>query len=107
MKKLTKYLALSLLIGLAFRAPSTMQDALSERAWGVGFWSWHILGWLVRDLVQAVFVGWCGWRACRDEEWKRALLVLMLFLSINALASYFAHNALYEWTVLNRWRFNW
>lgn len=106
MKKVTKYLILSLLIGLTFRAPSTMQDALSERAWNVGWWSWHILGWLTRDLVQVLLVGWYGWRACQDIEWKKALVIFVIFLSINALASYFVHNALYEWTVLNRWRFN-
>lgn len=77
---------------LLFHALGSFQDGLSSRANGVGYWSWHIPGWLRRDAVIAI------WYVIYGVPWWA--------LPLLGVGHAVLHNIVYSWTSKNRWRFD-
>lgn len=99
-----------LLLGLVYilRIASATQDGLSDRAIVdgvmVGWWSWHVAGWICRDLMQLyllVMLGKSlGMRRLRDLRW-------LPWLALHAGINYLLHNFVYWWVVAHRNLFLW
>ena len=108
-KILLRYFLLATLLGLLFRAPSSFRDGLSERALEVGWWAWHLWGWLARDIPQAIFIFAASVRACSRAGviGKPGMAYVGGVLVINAALSFWLHEWLYALAVTNRWRFGW
>lgn len=108
-KTLLYWLLFSIAVSILFRIPSAIQDGLSERAAGVGWLAWHTLGWLARDVWQAIFVLYCAWRALKKTQiiGHAAIWYLALSLALNAILTFFLHDYFYGWAVENRGLFGW
>lgn len=99
-----------ILLGLVYvlRIASAAQDGLSDRAVVdgvmVGWWSWHVFGWICRDVLQLyllVMLGHkLGMKNLRDLRW-------LPWLAIHAGANYLLHELVYWWVVAHRSWFLW
>jgi len=78
-------------LGVAVYSIGSLHAGLSNRAYPVGWWSWHAVNWLRRDvLVAAWYIFWVkvGW----------VDLILLAFLHL------VFHESIYRWAVKHR---NW
>lgn len=86
---------------LAFAGIGAMHDGLSNRARDekgrmVGWWPWHLVNWLRRDLLVALAY---FWMLENGANWVDIAFLIAL--------NYHLHNKLYLWSVRHRHLFLW
>lgn len=94
------------LLSLFLRVASDFRDGLSERALLVGWWSWHIIGWMARDFWQVLFIWFGAFWLAAIRALNRWQLTAWSYL-IAAISSWFIHRWLYAFAVEHRAWFQW
>lgn len=91
------------------RVASDLRDGLSERASGVGFWSWHLLGLLSRDAIQlsAIIIALILFYVKISFYGRKAYGEAFAVIIVSAIVSILVHDYLYAWGVANRELFWW
>lgn len=91
------------------RMASDLRDGLSERALGVGFWAWHLLGLLSRDAIQliAIIIALILFYVKISFYGRRAYVEGFAVIIVSAITSMLVHDYLYGWGVANRELFWW
>lgn len=108
-KKLFIGSILAIGMGLLFRIPSDIQDGLSLRNVGVGWYSWHLFGWLPRDVVQAIWTLYASFKTTAKLKiiGKDAVMYAAFNFVVSAVLSFFLHDFLYTWTSTHLEYFYW
>ena len=108
-KRLLNCSLFAIAFGIFFRTFGDMQDGLSWRNSLVGWWSWHVVGWMARDVWQAVFIVYISIKTLMKENivGKNAVLYIAFNLFVSVVMSFFWHGFIYEWTLKNLKYFNW
>lgn len=95
-----------LLMAVLLMRISAIQDGLSERAVvdgaTVGWWSWHLFGWLARDVVQVILLYLAG-RFLILRGW----ITWLAWYGFHAGLQWLLHLILYGFAVQNRQLFLW
>lgn len=121
-KKIADYLVLLLredefwlvvICGLIFRAIGDFHDGLSDRGafpgGQVGFWAWHGINWLRRDLVQASLIVWEIMHRFRARHanvtFQDATTIMLIVMFAVALMSQIVHEMLYDLAYTYRYLF--
>lgn len=71
-------LTLILIASLLFRIVRSFHDGISLRAPGVGWWSWHIVNWLGRDVLLAYAYIYVFLKAPNDSHIYDILIQLIV-----------------------------
>lgn len=101
---------LAIFVGIIFRTASDIQDGLSLRNVGVGWCSWHLFGWIARDVPQAILIIYMTMRTLKNvsiEEKINLVLYFLFNLLVSAVLSFFWHDFVYNWTLNHLYLFNW
>lgn len=102
--------ALIVLVSLLLRAPADLRDGLSERPAPVGWWAWHVLGWIPRDIsLQGAFIWIATGKAAKKlkfECFDKWLFRIVVYAHA-ACYSIVWHDWLYDFGLKNRHLFDW